>query len=97
MRFYITTYVSKRDKNGNCYSYSIVTAKGCKVLRVNNGNQCSGGNIIAKLQRAGVTWAEMDSLEHLMPIREFQRNRKALADPVFEREVTTDMLLALER
>lgn len=96
IRFIVETTSSKTDINGNRYHFATITStKTGQSLAVDHVGGDS--NIEHRLREAGLEWGEMKAINRTEAIREWQRQRKWLKTPVFEHEVTDEMILGLER
>lgn len=96
IRFLIDTTVSKRDINGNCYNFSVVTStKTGKHLVIDSGWGSSGDNVWALLRKAGLDWAELKYCERVIGIRDFNHS-KPDHEIIHEHEATGEILLSLE-
>ena len=102
IRFIIRTTVSKRDVSGNCYHADIITStRTGKSLVLSASLGSDGGNTKAFLRNMGIDWEEMLYVENMMGIRDFDRRYKNIKTrdilrPVFEHELTKDMIHNLE-
>lgn len=61
IKYIIHTFVSKRDRSGNCYNYSIITStKTKKSLVVNDGYGSNGNSTVSIVRELmGLEWPEI--------------------------------------
>lgn len=98
IRFLIDTTVRRRDVNGNCYNFSIITStKTGESLKVDSGWGSDGGNIKHFLRQAGLEWEEIHYTERTVPAREYKRLESLRPESLLEHELSNEAILALER
>ena len=98
IRFIISTTVKRRDINGNCYNYSVVTStKTGATLEIDSGSGSDGGNIKAIVREAGIDWEEMHYSECVLPARRYEQVKRIVPSFFHEHEITSEMILDLEK
>ena len=98
IRFIINTYVSKRDTNGNCYNFSIVTStKTGNTIEIDSGYGSDGGNVKGMLRNAEIEWEEMHYSETVMPVRKWNEYKKIIPSFHYEHNVTPEMFFDIEK
>ena len=88
-QFIIETITSKRDINGNCYHFAIITSTltGRQLMTQVNGDS----NATAMVKRLlDLDWSDIHYSGHVLPIREWGHRRKNV--DLYEHNVTAEML-----
>lgn len=75
IRTIVRTFVSERDRNGNCYKFSMIYAVSAGIHKIVTVEDFST-SIFPDL---GIRWGEYLEIESCIPKREWQAKRKSLS------------------
>lgn len=75
----IQTFISERDRNGNCYKFSMVYAVSAGIHKIVTVEDFS----TSVFPDLGIKWGEYLEIESCIPKREWQAKRRNLKDTFY--------------